>query len=405
MRTSILLLGGLLLMSIHAAAQATFNGYYISNDGDTTAVSFPNYRQWINNPAQIRALSNGGGEVVLTPESTREVTVAGYDTYRSRRFTRLTNPTSSMPNYSLLPATDSVEEIHGFLHLLTQAKGVSLYKYSDKKRMNFYIEKEGRLLELKHKIYLTDNGAVRDDNTFRQQLAVAFELDPTGRRATQSQLESLAYSEEQLEAFVEQLGGTKKSTKKPYPGSFRVMGGAALNLFTLSSKEFSSNNAQASYSPTISPVVGVALYEYSQRGFGHNFVTLQAWWYRFKNSGTHTTLSTTWEATYQSNIINVGIGLGRNFIQTADLTAYAAVVPHAMYLPDSKEEYRNYPRSVQVSIFTYNFSLQAGVRLPGGIGAWAHYNLLPIDTQDNLLYDQRHRSFQLGVDWRLKRKK
>lgn len=405
MKTFILLLGGLLLSGLAATAQQPFTGYYINNKGDTTAVSFPGYKQWNNNPAQINAQTTGGQPVVLTPGNAREVSIEGYDTYRSRRFTRLVNPTSSMPNYINLPATDSVEEVHGFLLFLTQAMDISLYKYSDKKRINFFIEKEGSLVELKHKIYLKDNSQALDDNTFRQQLSVAFELDPTAHSTLNTKLERLEYHEDQLTSFVRRLGGQTAKKKKMYLTEIALMGGVSVNSFDVKWWDYKSPSSEANYSTSLGPVVGIAVYEYSQRGFGRNFITFQLKYYNYKNKGTYNTIDQQGEVTFRSSIVNLGVGVGRNFIRKHGLSAYAAVLPHGLYLPNSKEEYTTRKAPGTESIFSYNLELQAGVRFPGGIGMWAHYNLLPTDTRDNPSFDHYHRSFQVGLDFLIKRKK
>lgn len=401
----LLLAIGLLTTYLQAFAQPTFNGYYIDNNGDTTAVSFPAYKQWKDNPSQIEVRTAGGQDRVLTPENTREVTIEGYDTYRSRRFKRLTNP-YEFTNFNDLSPVDSSEEIHGFLLFLAQGDGVSLYKYSDPKRANFFIEKEGVLTELKHKIYPNEfHSAIIEDNRFRQQLWTAFIRSRPNDGALKHRLETLQYREEQLEAFVKGIKSRTEKKVKRYPPEFAFMGGIAYNTFKVTSPDLDTRSTRADYKGSVAPVLAVGFYEYSQRGFGSNFFTLQLKYYRFKNSGDYTYYSREGTATYSANVFNLGIGMGRNFIQKPGFKAYAAVVPYLVFMPDSKEQFSDYNREVKESFFAYNFSVQAGVRFGGRLGAWAHYNLLSTDVMQYIYYNDDHRSLQVGVAWWLKRQK
>lgn len=403
MHHRLLLLVCLLATGLHAAAQQSFTGYYIDNDGDTTAVSFPGYKQWKNNPAQIEVRTAGGQDAVLTPENTREVRIEGYDTYRSRRFTRLTNP-YIFYGFSNLSAEDSTQELHGFLLFLASGDGVSLYKYSDPKRENFFIEKGDSLVELKHKIYPNHNQSrIIEDNRFRQQLWAAFLDSRATDEDLQNKLERLQYKEDQLEAFVRGTRNRREKKKKQYPSEIGLMGGVAYNTFSVTSESFSNRSTLADYKSSFGPVIGLTFYEYSQRAFGRNFFLMQLKYYRFKNEGEYSYYSRVGTVTYSGDMLNLALGLGRNFIQTSTLKAYAAVAPYLVYIPASKEQYSGEEPREERSVFSYNLSVQAGVRFGGQLGAWVHYNLLPIDAQQYVYFGNHHRSLQLGVDWRLKR--
>lgn len=406
MRT-ILLFWTLLLAGLQASAQPSFNGFFINNEGDTTAVFFPDFKEWEINPTQIKVRTASGQDRVLSPENSREVTIEGYDTYRSRRFTRLLNPyVFDHNNYNNLLPTDTTEEVHGFLLFLARGRGISLYKYADKKRANFFIDNGDSLVELKHKIFMNNNySQVIEDNRFRNQLWVAFLKNSENNNALKARLERLMYKEDQLEAFVKASGGKPEKKKIQYPTEYMIMAGAALNTYDVEGEEFPSAGSTGSCKPTMSPVLGIAFYDYSQRNFGRNFFTLQAWWYRFENSAPFTYFSTTSKVTYRSNVINLGLGMGRNFVQTSTLSVYAAAVPHIVYLPDSRQQ-RTYPaKDVKQALFKYNLALQAGARLSRHLGFWMRWELRPIDTQNYELNDNNHRTLQLGVDWRLKRQR
>lgn len=393
----------LLLTGLQAAAQQTFSGFFISTGGDTTAVTFPGYNQWKNNPAKIEVRTAGGQEMVLTPENSREVTIEGYDTYRSRRFTRLTNPYLNT-DFAYLSATDSTEEINGFLLFVARGAGISLYKYSDHKRINFFIENADSLVELKHKLHLGEyNDKIVEDNRFRQQLWTAFISDGVSGPAMKHRLENLAYKEDQLAAFVEGVTRHREKKKKRYPSNLVVLGGVAYNTYDVASKSYSNNSTKADYNTHMGPVLGVAYYDYSQRNFGRNFFTLQLKYYNFKHTGTFTNFMGENTVTFSGSLLNLGIGLGRNLVQSRALTAYAAVVPTMVYMPNSIEKYSYDNEENKISVISYNFSLQAGLRLPNRLGVWVHYNLLPIDTRRYVYYRNEHRSVQLGVDWQLKR--
>lgn len=403
MHHRLLLFVVLLATGLAAAAQQSFNGYYINNSGDTMAVSFPNYKQWKNNPAQIEVRTAGGQDVVLTPGNTREVTIDGYDTYRSRRFTRLTNP-YLFYSFSNLSEVDSTEDLHGFLLFLAKGDGVSLYKYSDQRRENFFIERGDSLVELKHKIYPNDNqSGVIEDNRFRQQLWIAFLPTRGNDGAFKHRLESLPYKEDQLEAFVKGLQGKREKKKKQYPSEIALMGGVAYNTFNVTSQSFSNRSTLADYKGGAAPVVGFTLYDYGQRSFGRNFFALQLKYYRFKNAGDYEYYSSTGTVTFSASVLNLGTGLGRIFIQSPALKAYAALVPYILFMPDSRETYSSGHGNTKEFIMSYNVSLQAGLRFNDRLGAWAHYNLLPTDAQQYVHFANYHRSLQMGVDWRLKR--
>lgn len=403
MNHKLLLFACLLTTGLQAATQQTFNGYFINNNGDTTAVSFPGYKQWKNNPAQIEVRTAGGQDIVLTPENAREVTINGYDTYRSRRFSRLTNPLE-FTAFNELSAADSTEEIHGFLLFLVQGDGVSLYKYSDKRRENFFIEKEGELTELKHKLYPNDNySQVIEDNRFRQQLWAAFVHSRQNTEALKSRLEVLEYKEDQLQALVKGVKGKREKKAKRYPSEIALMGGVAYNTFNVTSVSFSNRSTMADYKASQSPVIGITFYEYSQRAFGRNFFLLQLKYYRFKNEGEYTYYTRVGTVTYSGDMINVGLGFGRTIYQTPALKAYAVLAPHAVFIPASKEQYSGEEAYEENLVISYNVSVQAGVRFGERLGAWVHYNVLPIDAQQYIHFGNHHRSLQLGVDWRLKR--
>lgn len=76
-----------------------------------------------------------------------------------------------------------------------------------------------------------------------------------------------------------------------------------------------------------------------------------------------------------------------------------------MYLPDSKEISSLEEKETKESFLLYNLVLQAGMKLPGGLGVWAHVKLEPVDVQRYVNYNFYHRSVHVGVDWNLKRQR
>ena len=348
-----------------------------------------------------------GNEQVLTPETARQVTIEEYDTYVSRRFTRLINPYTGLTDYRNYMPQDSLEEIHGFLLYLTQGNGVRLYKFQDKKRENYFIEKDGGpLTELKFKVHVDDNNKVVEDLRFKQQLQTAFALNPATNAFLYNKLQRLEYKEDKLEAFIGQTAGKQKK-KRMYPADLVVMGGLAYNTFDIIAYNSPNTSSQGTFKPGVAPVLGVTYFDYSQRNFARNFILLQAKWYHFRhsaiyeypNSGRETTL------TYESQVANLNVGLGRNLIKTPTLSYYAAVAPSLVVLLGSKETNSFTGAASKSTLLTYNFTLQTGVRLKRNLGVWLHYNVVANDVQSYVFYDHRHRTVQLGLDWLIKKQK
>jgi hypothetical protein len=398
----------LLLSSTFAAAQQTFHGFYINTNGDSTAVSFPNYKQWNFNPQQISVLTADGKEQTLTPDNTQRFSIEGYDTYVSHRFSRLTNRITGISDYRLLSPNDSLEEVHGFLLLVTRAQGINFYKYTDNKRENFFMEQEGTpVTELKFKVYVNDNNQVVEDARFKQQLLTAFGGKIAGNASLMHRLNRLEYKEDKLEAFLRQVEGKKTAKKKMYPSELLLFGGIAHNTFEVKSDEVGGPSSETTYGPHTSPVLGIAYIDYSQRNFGRNFFLGQVKWYRFKNSGTYTYPNTNVknDITFEAQVATFGVGLGRNLIKTPTLTYYVAAVPTAMALINSKVTYSIQGVASDKSFLNMNVLLQTGLRLKNNFGIWAHYHLLPNDVQNYTMYNNNHRTIQIGVDWTLKRRK
>lgn len=398
----------LLLCGIHALAQKTFSGTYITNEGEKIAVTFPNFRQWAHNPSQVKVRTTEGKELILTPASAHSFTVDGYETYVSRRFTRLLNPIDEPSNNVELLNRDSLEEVQGFLLLVTEGAGVKLYKYSDKQRENFYVEKDS-LQELRYKIYRNDANNLVHDADYREQLRILFSDRITVEPKLGNELSYLEYKETPIRKLIEKALGISNKKKRNYPSEFMVMAGAAYNTFDVSSKVYDDlGSVTADYGPTVSPVIGIGFIGYSQRNFAKNFITAQAKYYSFKNSGSYTKYDEERDVTFQASVINLSVGVGRNLVQTPQTSWYAAVAINGSYLPNSRENF-NYESSIRylgapmkVSIFTQNIVLQTGVRHKNGFGMWLHYNMLPTETKQVIHFRHEHRTIQFGAEWRLK---
>lgn len=405
-----LLFCGLLLMGAQAFAQKTFSGSYITHEGEKVAVTFTNYRQWNHNPSQVKVQTAEGKDLTLTPAGVRSFTVDGYDTYVSRRFTRLLNPIGDVSGYQQLPNRDSVETIEGFLLLLAEGAGVRLYKYSDRQRENFFVEKDS-LQELRYKIYTNEAGRLVHDADYREQLRVLFADRMAAGLKLGNAVGNLEYKEAPLRKFVEQAVGVTAKKKRKYPSEFMVLGGAAYNTFDVSSERYKSlGSVSADYGSQVTPVIGIGFIDYSQRNFARNFVSIQARYYSYKNSGTYTQYGEEKEVTFQSDVISLSLALGRNLIQAPQFSWYAAVASNGSYLPNSRGNY-DYENSIiissapdKVSLFSHNIVLQSGVRMKNGIGLWLHYHLLPTEVYQLPQFHHEHRTLQFGAEWRFRKK-
>jgi len=315
----------ILLVSFYHIAFTQKNevqGYYINLKGDSIPGKFPNFNPGTRNPSEVKFTSNNNGEVLLTPQNCNLFEAGGNEKFTAYHGLRMVNTIEeSRLGTENLP--DTYDSIYTFLKIIYQNKTVTLYRYKDKIRENFFYKNPGKeIIELKNKLNMYYSGEHKlssATNEFREQLRQQFP-EQIEARQLQSRLNSLAYLEKDLVLFMDLLNGTVTNTshkKDKYPKKLFIGAGAAFNALDISGDE-SYLEAQVNHKSPISPVITLGAQFYAGRQ-GRILITPRVNIYSFSASGKVNLTSGNAEYSHESEfkaklVITPSATLGYNII-------------------------------------------------------------------------------------------
>lgn len=186
-----------LLFSVQCFSQTHFKkGYYVNNAKDTIQGLIKDF-DWKYNPNNIIFKSNkSASEEKLEPNEVLYFEIYDKVKYKSARVDiDVSDHRLSELNEERLP---EFENKHLFLKVLDEGE-VNLYKYHVSTYKRFFIKKEdGALKQMIHKRYLDNNGGIRENNNFRQQLLNDLKCD----NLSKSQFSNLEYNETSLRKLI-----------------------------------------------------------------------------------------------------------------------------------------------------------------------------------------------------------
>lgn len=247
----------LTLTVINASAQRNFKpGYVVSLIGDTTK-GWIDYKEWRENPRFITFKSNE-----QSPEQNHSTqTIQVFGILDADEFKRYVGPvTKGEVELAELSTgidssfvTDSI-----FLKTLVSGDNVTLYSYTDKIKMRFFIaEKNSAPIELKRYIYLDNKqtGKLREYNVYTQQLLnLAGKYQPNNS-ALITNMYKTPYLSKDLQGVVLQINnrtnktyGLNRGAKRLYLG---LAGSATQATFEGTGGIYQSRNTFKSVGPTV----------------------------------------------------------------------------------------------------------------------------------------------------------
>jgi hypothetical protein len=384
-------------------AQKRVPGYYISLKEDTVAGFFTDFAEWNFNPSHVKFQSSTNEVQVLTVENCKSFEVNGYDQYVPMQIRRMTNAIKYSGN-SAMEGTEAYESIKVFTRLIYDNNGFKLFEYKDRKRENYFYQKEnGAVTELVFRVYLNDYLVV-DDKKYLGQLQALFSAYFAKDKKLAQMLPRLPYTEEGLVSFLNEVhkASVRKAAKK-YPSELFLIGGASFNSFRVTPFSRYHTPSTINYNSDLSPVIGFGIVSYSQRNFGKNFYGVQLKNYSLKNKG-RTDNGIGYE--YKANVTMLGLSFGRKWINNPNLSWYSSLAPSALWLyrnteTRSVEDYREVVKGRSIG---HMIGLQTGVVFRK-FGIWGLYNIGAMNLHTYVNIGTLHNSVQAGIDWKLKNKK
>lgn len=242
---------------------------YVNNNGDTVHGKITNYTQWSKSPSKVDFSDNSGNNITLTPLNCKGFKVDNSDAYISYSGTRIVNTDNIKNSVSTGNKIMSTEHIDGFLRRIYQYKGFTLYKYSDSKRINFFLSKNDSLKELEYYEYIDDNSnALQTDDAYKYY--ILDQLKDIDAPDKQKEIDNLEYRQDALiNFFAKILDDKANATEKKrdrYPSE--VFGGIGVD-----GKFGSLTHADGSKfrQTSVSPLFEIGMRIYGQRNFGKLF--------------------------------------------------------------------------------------------------------------------------------------
>jgi|GEM_PF-5739957 len=396
----------LLMLFFYAQAQKIFPGFYITLSGDTVTGNFPQFNQWKNNPSTVKFETAAKKIIILTPDNCRGFTIIGYDTYETIETNRMTNLTRfSEYRYGMLNGesdTATYEKIKAFLRRVFFSNSVSLYEFSDAKRVNYFLKTVDGFSELIYRVYYTGNKII-EDKAYKVQLGALYATNIAGDTKLKQKINQLDYEEEAIVSFLEKVYNMNpsKGKKDRRFSEFFIAGGISLNTFKVNSSSELIQPATVKYNSSVVPVIAVGAIHYVQRNFNRYFITTEIRYTSFNHAGK-TPTDKEWR--YKSQIIAPGFGIGAKWVNKEKFSWYTSIITSGMIMIGNKEfGYNGLVTERDGRAFIIGIGLQTGI-LFKNFGVWGQFNS-GITTYSATYYSPVLNSIYAGIHWRTPFKK
>lgn len=385
-----------------------FNGYYITNEGDTIKGSFPGYSQWSRNPSKVRFQTPQNQSVELTAHNCAGFLVEGYDEYVAYTGKRLLNPVEDqqlIDNETFWDRNDKDTAISGFLRVIYKSRRFELFAFNDPVRVNFFYRLPHQAIEeLRFKKYFDQNKIIEVDE-YRQQIKNMFLQYITNKKLSKS-LELLAYQEETFRRFFERLleEHIEETTKNPDHG-WIFSAGISINKFDVRGDSFGRWN---DFDNSVAPLLSVGHLFPFNRNFGRFFLYPQLKLYRYKNSSTAATTYAIRTTTFKAELVllpefNAGINLVNDrrvqVFLSCGLGMLGMVKARQTTEIESAASLGN--SELKLSKMTGTANLSTGLRLNKKISLSASY-YFPTPVGNFTEYTPQHSSLQVGFGYKFK---
>lgn len=317
------------------ATAANCQDAYVNNSGDTIHGKITNYTQWSKSPTKVDFNDNSGNKITLTPLNCKSFMVDNSDFYISYSGTRIVNTDNIGNSASTGNKVMSTEHIDGFLRRIYQYKGFTLYKYSDSKRINFFLGKNDSLNELEYYEYIDDNSnALQTDDAYKYY--ILDQLKDVDAPDKQKEIDNLVYREDALINFFakilnDKVNATEKKRNK-YPSE--LYGGIGVD-----GKFGSLNHTDGSklHQTGISPLFEIGMRIYGQRNFGKLFFQSLIALSFFDN--TINDSKNSYILRNSGTLASVRIGPGYTFLKKQGISLYASAMVQLDFVSGYKSNY------------------------------------------------------------------
>lgn len=406
----------MLFLHTHLSAQSiSVPGYYITLQGDTIRGTFPAYRQWNRNPAEVEFIDSAASQpLTLTPSNALKFYIENHEEYLSFSGQRLVNPIEDNQLEADKTAEGNVNQyaaVTTFLRLIFRTGGFELYVLSDRVRSNFFYRLNDQpLSELRYKKYY-NNRTIHEVGEFRQQLHTLFSEEITKRKLVRA-LENLPYTETGMMEFFTRLTSGHKARKAPKDpaAGWVVSAGASLNTIQVKGDK-SVALVGARFTPSVAPMVSVGHVSPVSRNFGRYFFYPQLKLFLFKNATERNDGTFIYQNTFQSDLVVSGeVAGGAHIVNGKDFKAHLSAgggirllvnnrQTKKMFAPSNQSLYASSEASLEELIYVINAA--AGVTLKNRLWIQATYDF-PVPIANFILYSPRLSGIQVRVGYKLR---
>lgn len=398
-------------------AQSNYKqGYVVNLKGDTLK-GFIDYREWDNNPAEVRFKRNAENtepEKIL-PENVLSFGITGFEYYESYNL----RISQGQTDVAKLPVGVDTSALMAHIFLLRTATGknVSFYSYKDAIKTRFFIRDHSDKIpgELIYQVYLNPSEVTQIVNQpkFRNQLyLLAMKYAPDDHKL-QRKIEQAGYDQPEIIAIVNALNGfTLQQSKATAVKSTRFFAGLGV---TRSTARYTGNIAiaeNATGKASYSPVVGMGIDLFVNPNVKRLLLRVEL---SFDRASYETTTRTPLYAQHSFDqftgtlapqlIYNVydtdafkfflGAGVSFNFSHYGHSTYKFADEPYS----GTTEEEKNYPEMVNSWI---SFSGKAGVVFNNKVELFIGYSPYAIVTDHYETISGSVNGAQFGINYLFK---